>query len=528
MKFSHIPIVDDLDELTPQERRSIMAVYEGKDARAEIEEKVRNVFLWAALNQASDVHIVGKFDRITPVVTVSVRAIEGLIHEVYRGEHGKYFENKLFQLTGTPQGGSTPQIVSSRFEMNLPLHYAIKHGLKPRSSDTKYAVNIRLEYTKTFDGFSIVCRLLDQQKTPELHELGFTGAMMHALLGVLKEPRGLILVSGPTGSGKTTLLNACMNYLNDGTKAISTAEDPVEYRLGDGSIKQMQIGGDITFPRALRSILRQDPDIILIGEIRDAETMEIAIQAAQTGHLVLSTIHSNSAHETVGRALSLCQDKERDAVRLAETLKFVIAQRLINRYEGELLPRPLTRNEIDWMVMNGIPQPSNFIEVVPEHKNGKMAVVEAIAITDEIKMVMRSGLSNNEEVYRLARKQGQYESLASAGVRGVESKGCLLKDCMESLDTNTDAKAYPGARLVAAWEYDLSLSVVSHLVDQRVKERESGEHVMKRVMDGKPVDLFSQLERRKKQRDNLLPQVEKLISEDTGHENAGNETIASK
>ncbi len=514
MQIDKIPHVDDIDGLTPQERRGIMAVYEGRDARAEIEEKVRNVFLWAALNLASDVHVVGKFDRLTPVVTLSVRTSEGLIHEVYQGEHGKHFENKLFQLTGTPQGGSTPQILSSRFEMNLPLHYAIKHGLNPRPGDLRYAVNVRLEYAKTFDGFAFVCRLLDQQKTPDLHELGLTGAMTHTLRRVLKEPSGLILVSGPTGSGKTTLLNAILKYLNDGTKAICTAEDPVEYRLGDGSIKQIQIGGDITFPRALRSILRQDPDIILVGEIRDAETMEIAIQASQTGHLVLSTIHTNSAHETVGRALSLCLDKDRDAVRLAETLKFVIAQRLINCYDGDLVPRALTNNEIDWMVINGIPQPSNFVETVPTGKKGKMAVMEAIAITDDIKMVMRSGKSKDEEIYRLARNQWQYESLASAGVRGVGSRGVLLKDCMESLDTNTDAKSYPGARLVAAREHDLSLSVVSFLVDRSIEEQVNSENSPKRLTEDKPADLFQQIEKRSKRRELQSSKPEGQIMEE--------------
>lgn len=501
--IDNIPHVDDINELTQQERRSIMAVYEGKEARAEIEEKVRNIFLWAILNMASDIHIVGKQDRLAPVVTISVRTSEGLIHELYNGEHGRCFENKLFQLTGTPQGASTPQILSSRFEMNLPLHYAKKHGLSPKPGELKYTVNVRLEYARTFDGFSFVCRLLDQQKTPALHELGFTGAMMNVLHRVLIEPSGLILVSGPTGSGKTTLLNAILTYLNDGTKAICTVEDPVEYRLGDGSIKQIQIGGDITFPKALRSILRQDPDIILIGEIRDTETMEIAIQAAQTGHLVLSTIHTNSAHETVGRALSLCLDKDRDAIRLAGILKFVIAQRLVKRYEGELVHRQLTNNEIDWMVINGIPIPTNFAEVVATGKKGKMAIVEGIAITDEIKIVMRSGNYTNEEIYRLARNQMQYESLASAGFRGVEEKGCLLKDCMESLDTNTDAKVYPGARLVVARDNELSLSLVSMLTDRRIEEWADSVHSRGRVTDSN--DLFKNLDRRKQRRKPQLP-----------------------
>lgn len=516
-QMNKIPRVDDLDTLTPEERRGFMAVYDGKEPRAEIEEKIRDVFLWAAINLYSDIHIVGKKDRLMPDVTISVRTSSGLVHEEYQGEHGKHFENKLFQLAGVPQGGSTPPIVSGRFEMSLPLHYAKKHGLSSRPRDTKYAVNVRLEYAKTFDGFSFTCRLLDQQKTPALTELGFTGAMMHALLRAMREPSGLILVSGPTGSGKTTLLNAMLTYLNDGTRAISTVEDPVEYRLGGYSVKQMQIGGDITFPRALRSILRQDPDIILVGEIRDAETMITAIEAAMTGHLVFSTIHTNSAHESVGRALSLCPDKERDAVRLAETLKFVVAQRLINRYDGFMAHRNLTNNELDWMEINGIPHPEHFAEIVPQRKLGKMAVVEAIAITDEIKMVMRTGKPKDEEVYRLAREQWQYESLASAGMRGVESLGCLLKECMSGLDSNTDAKLYPGARLVAAKEEGLSLTDVSNIVDIRIEGWVKQENASKRLSDIKNADIFKTLDRRKNHRENSRIPVIERRKKTTGH-----------
>jgi type II secretory ATPase GspE/PulE/Tfp pilus assembly ATPase PilB-like protein len=365
---------------------------------------------------------------------------------------------------------------------------------------------VRVEFNRTFDGFSFVSRLLDQQKTPTLDELGFTKAMMHSLIPILTSPSGLVLVSGPTGSGKSTLLNAMLQYLNDGTRAISTIEDPVEYRLGDGSIKQIQVGGDITFARGLRSVLRQDPDIIFLGEIRDTETMETAIQAAQTGHLVFSTIHANSAHETVSRAVDLCVDKEIDGGRIAGVLKFVIAQRLVNRYEGAWVPRNLTNNEINWMHINGIPIPRNFSEVVPEVKKGKMAVVEAIVINDDLKVLLRSGKAKNEDIYRLARLQAQYESLASCGMRGVESNGCLLKDCMEGLDNNSDARLHPGSRLLAAKEHDLQLSVVSMLIDKRIEEAELMKNTTKRLADGSNEDLFACLERRSKRREVMQPE----------------------
>lgn len=490
-----IPVVDGIETLTNEEKRGIMAVYEGKEARAEIEGKIRNVFLWAAINLASDVHFVGKSDRQKPDITITVRTSGGtLIHELYEGEHGSVFENKLFQITGTPQGASTPQILSTRFEMKIPKHFAEGVGLNTDKVAKTYDVNVRVEYTKTYDGFSFVCRLLDQQKTPSLEDLGFTGALLSEVKRVLNEPSGLFLVSGPTGSGKTTLLHAILEFMNDGTNAISTAEDPVEYQLRGGSVKQIQIGGDITFARALRSILRQDPDIILIGEIRDLETLEIAIKAAQTGHLVFATIHSNSAAETVGRVMGMFEMSDTPgavqlgALQLADTLKFVIAQRLIPSYSGERHTRELTRNEKNWLAVNGIPEPSVFEEVVPVHKKRKVAVVEGMTINDEIKMAMRAVNCKNEEIYRIARNQPQYESLAAAGVRAVESKGCLLSDCMTSLDSNTDAKAYPSARLVEAREHNLSLSQVSDNIDNRLYSENS--QIQKKVPSGNLVDSF--------------------------------------
>jgi type II secretory ATPase GspE/PulE/Tfp pilus assembly ATPase PilB-like protein len=154
-----------------------------------------------------------------------------------------------------------------------------------------------------------VARILDQQRTPTLDELNLSASLLHAIKSAAEEPSGLILASGPTGSGKTTLLNAVLGYLNDGQRSIVTIENPVEYRLaGSGPIKQLQTQGDFTFARALRSTLRADPDVILIGEIRDAETMKIALEASKTGHMVLSTVHANNSHETISRLVDLGAD----------------------------------------------------------------------------------------------------------------------------------------------------------------------------------------------------------------------------
>lgn len=481
-----IPTVEEIKSLQPGELKSVMAVYAADDDRGKIEARIREIFLWAALNRASDVHIVGKGEKSKPDVQIAVRTNSGLIFEEYKGESGRVFEEKLFQLGTIPQGGSTPSIISSRFRMNIPVHLAQKYGLTVNEDARYYVVNIRMEYSQTYDGFSFVCRLLDAQRIPKFHELGLPFTLMKVMEEAMESPSGLFLVSGPTGSGKTTLLNAILDYLNDGTRAISTAEDPVEYGLQGGPVKQMQIGGDITFPRALRSILRQDPDIILIGEIRDFETLKIAIEAAQTGHMVFATIHSNSAEETIQRMMTMyVNEGEKGEEVLADNIRFIVSQRLLTRYKGEMVARTLTGNEKDWLtnnglpltsVYNGLPLSSEFMEVVPElgHDGrkqviGYMPVVEAIAMTDEIRIMVRNGSANPSDIYKASRNQIQYETLAEAGLRGVQSNNCLLSDCIKSLTSNTLAKSHPSKRVQLSQLLKANLARVSTMIDAEVR-----------------------------------------------------------
>jgi len=189
-------------------------------------------------------------------------------------------------------------------------------------------IDVRMSTMPVQHGESVVMRLLDQSSgILELNDLGMPVEIRNRFVNVIKRPHGMMLVTGPTGSGKTTTLYSALSLLNTAEKKIITVEDPVEYRLP--RVNQVQVKAEIglTFSRVLRSALRQDPDIILIGEMRDEETAEIALRAAMTGHMVLSTLHTNDALSTVSRLL----DMNTKSYLLAASLHAILAQRLVRR-----------------------------------------------------------------------------------------------------------------------------------------------------------------------------------------------------
>jgi type IV pilus assembly protein PilB len=191
-----------------------------------------------------------------------------------------------------------------------------------------YKISFRVSILPVFEGEKIVMRLLDESsKGLTLEKMGLTGAALERVHRQIKRPNGMILVTGPTGSGKTTTLYTAMDILNTPDVNISTVEDPVEYRMQRVNQTQTNAKIGMTFAAALRSLLRQDPDIIMVGEIRDSETMQIAIEAAMTGHLVLSTLHTNSAAGTIPRLL----DMGAEAFLVASTTNVIIAQRLVRK-----------------------------------------------------------------------------------------------------------------------------------------------------------------------------------------------------
>lgn len=192
-------------------------------------------------------------------------------------------------------------------------------------------MELRVSISPVIHGEATVLRILDRATVAlDLQTLGFDPKARRTLEAMARLPNGIVLVTGPTGSGKTTTLYALMALINDPSSKIFTVEDPVEYRLDGITQLQTNNAAGLTFARALRSILRQDPDIILIGEIRDRETAEIAIQAALTGHLVLSTLHTNSAAGSITRL----RDMGIEDYLIGATLKGVAAQRLLRTYCG--------------------------------------------------------------------------------------------------------------------------------------------------------------------------------------------------
>lgn len=207
-------------------------------------------------------------------------------------------------------------------ERRLPQDGRIRLAVQGRDID------FRVSTTPTAFGESVVLRILDRDALKlDLQKLGFPTKVLREFREALSHAHGIILVTGPTGSGKTTTLYAALSILNSNTRKILTIEDPIEYMI-DG-INQVQVNSKIglRFASALRSFLRQDPDIMMVGEIRDPETAQVAIQAALTGHLILSTLHTNSAADAVARLL----DMGMEDFLLASTLRVVIAQRLVRR-----------------------------------------------------------------------------------------------------------------------------------------------------------------------------------------------------
>ena len=258
--------------------------------------------------RASDVHIEPQQDRLR----VRFR-IDGVLHDV----------------TSLPASLAAP--IASRIKLLANLDIVDKHRSQDGQIQTTVEdrpLDIRVGTTETIWGEKVVLRLLERARSiMRLDELGFSSSMAATFNGLIRSPYGMILVTGPTGSGKTTTLYAALNELNRVEKNIMTIEDPVEYTFED--INQIQINrlAGITFANGLRAILRQDPDIILVGEIRDKETAEISVQSALTGHLVLSSLHATDAVGAVYRFLEMGIEP----FLVASSVIGVVAQRLVRR-----------------------------------------------------------------------------------------------------------------------------------------------------------------------------------------------------
>jgi type II secretory ATPase GspE/PulE/Tfp pilus assembly ATPase PilB-like protein len=261
------------------------------------------------------------------------------------------------------------------------------------------AVDIRVSILPTFYGEKAVLRLLRTDNlTYDLNSLGMEPSEKEKYLNAIYKPNGIVLISGPTGSGKTTTLYASLTLLNNKTKNILTIENPIEYTIA--GINQVQINEDIglSFASALRSFLRQDPDIIMIGEIRDRETAEMAIRASLTGHLVLSTIHTNSAVGTISRL----QDMGIPSFLLAETLNISIAQRLIRKLCPKCKQKELFTDELkekykfDAKATSAHYKPVGCNNCLHTGYKGRIAIYDMIANDSKLQSFIKSGAGEGE------------------------------------------------------------------------------------------------------------------------------------
>lgn len=292
----------------------------------------------------------------------------------------------------------------------------------PQDGDYQFMANdrqisVRVSALPSKYGESLVLRILDAQNaTVDLDQLGFSEFNKAAMIEAIEKDRGLILVTGPTGSGKTSTLYSCLHFINTPDKKIITLEDPVEYEIKN--IIQSEINEDegYTFSAGLRAILRQDPDVILVGEIRDRETAEIALQASLTGHLVLSTVHANSAVATIPRLVNMGVKE----YILASGLEMIIAQRLVRRLcEHCKVPASIPaaqQKEIDEVRKSLSEKGLHF----PEGKvfrsegcdqcahtayQGRIAIAEVLHITDPVRKAIAAGESA-DVLLEKAKQQG--------------------------------------------------------------------------------------------------------------------------
>ncbi len=408
-------IAGELDEELGQSDLDLDALLAESDAsEAPVVRLLQNIFEDAVQVSASDIHI----EPDESVLRVRLR-IDGELQEQVMKERRvvSALVSRLKIMSGLDIA-----------EKRLPQDGRFNIRILGRSID------VRLSTLPTQYGEAVVMRLLDQtQGLLNISSLGMNIKLLKRFRTLITRPHGMVLVTGPTGSGKSTTLYAALNTLNASNKKIITAEDPVEYRLP--RINQVQINSkiDLSFAKILRAALRQDPDIILIGEMRDAETTQIALRAAMTGHMVLSTLHTNDAISTPVRLM----DMGADAYLVASSLRAVIGQRLIRKICPNCRsPYELSPQEKSWL-----------LGMKPEFKDhtfykgdgchhcsntgyvGRTGVYELLELDDEMLDALRR--NDTSAFIKLAKSSDMYLPLATCAmdmaVEGITSISEVFK-----------------------------------------------------------------------------------------------------
>lgn len=417
---------EELDEeLTDGQFDLESLTLDADDSEAPVVKLLQSIFEDAVQVRASDIHI----EPDETVLRIRQR-VDGVLQEQVMKERriAPALVLRLKLLSGLDIS-----------EKRLPQDGRFSLKVKGRKLD------VRLSTMPIENGESVVMRLLDQTEgATDLDKVGMPPDMLERFRKLIHMPHGLILVTGPTGSGKTTTLYGALQELNEVGKKIITVEDPVEYRLH--RINQVQINPriDLSFARVLRSALRQDPDILLVGEIRDTETAEIALRAAMTGHLVLSTLHTNDA---VSSAMRLV-DMGAEGFLAATALRAVVAQRLVRRLcDNCFEDHDLTPKDKAWVekLLDKPFEEANFKRAVGCHRcnntgyRGRIGVFEMLVLNDALSDALRR--ANSSDFVRIARKSPGYQPLvisalnfAAQGVTSMDEVWRVAEQIDESSD----------------------------------------------------------------------------------------------
>jgi type IV pilus assembly protein PilB len=378
-----------------------------------ISKALSTILEYAAKNGASDVHI----EPLQDGLKIRCR-IDGILREILR----------------LPKSTEPPLVSRIKILANLKIdEHRIPQDGEFSISTAGKAIDLRIAISPVIWGEQVVIRLLDKSGTSlRIEDMGYTGRALRTIREGIKATSGMVLTSGPTGSGKSTSLYALLQEVKSDAINIVTLEDPVEYKM-DG-INQIQVNADVglTFANGLRSILRQDPDVVMVGEIRDRETAELAVQAALTGHLVFSTLHTNSAAGILPRLL----DMDIEPFLIASTVRTVIGQRLVRRigansetYEsdkveteaikktiGHLLPKTAEemKKVADDLGYESLPLAGQNAYTLTKGKDspetpggykGRLGIYEVFNITPEIQQLILKR-ATSADIQKVAREQG--------------------------------------------------------------------------------------------------------------------------
>ena len=365
----------------------------------------------------------------TPVVRFVNKVLLDAIKRGASDIHFEPYERKYrvrFRMDGVLKAVASPPIKMSRrlaARLKVMSSLDISENRVPQDGRIKLnlskgrAIDFRVSTCPTLFGEKVVLRILDAAAAKMgIEKLGYEEDQKQMFLDALHKPQGMVLVTGPTGSGKTVSLYTGLNILNEEQRNISTVEDPVEIRMNGINQVQQNIRAGMTFAKALRSFLRQDPDVIMVGEIRDLETAEIAVKAAQTGHMVLSTLHTNDAPQTVARLMNMGIAP----YNITSSVTLIIAQRLARRLcthcrhtvdipKEALLKEGFTEDELDDLVIYD----ADGCAQCNEGYKGRVGFYQVLPLSEAIQKIILEG-GNALDISAQAKQEGILDLRAAA------------------------------------------------------------------------------------------------------------------